>query len=784
VEDAAGSLDLRYGPAGEVVEERRTVLGKTYVTGFATDLLGRRTAVQYPDGFIVRYEYGPDGSLSRVTDDDGNAYVGGMSRNAAGSVEAMEFGNGVRTMYTWDESQRATSLRAVNSAGTLIQGLDWTYDATGNVLSLSDAVVPEVSQSFAYDDLDRLVEARGAYGHETYEYDLVGNLVRNGSLVMTVDPLHPQRIIHGVETAAENRSGRNEFDIAYDDRGNVIAKGNRRFVYDAENRLVRIEERNGRLVAENLYDFAGQRVVQRTPRETTVYVGAFFVHGKTKVTRNVWGGTLVASVITQRSKLKLIKEADLAALGVLGAGGGSSGWPLAALALALFPVGVLVRRGLSALPWRTWADGWAEIGKVVRLRPGRSVTVCASLLAMLLAQLFVQVQPAQAKNGPKKPKQEVFYYHADHLGSINVVTDTDGRVVSRRQFKPYGETHDWSTENSGPSELAEGFGGHLHDSATGLIYYGARHYDPQLGRFLSADTIQPKPLELRSFHRYAYANGNPVRFVDPDGHWSWPSWNDVECAFKDVGSFFTDSTLGRILGAAILIVAITALTIVTAGAAAGLYVVLGAALGGAAFAVGGAAAGLRGEDLLTFALAGAVLGAALAGAVAVAAAGAAASTTTAGLAAKGAVYGMAAGSLTATGAHVVAGRGRIPDPDALFASVFFETVIGGVTGAAFGAAFGKAAQAVGRAKGYAQASRAAASSPKLAQLTGGVKNASTLARVGNALGRLETVAGGLELVGSIAVSGLTGDSVTGWDDLYATAEEPAGGLLPSIPFTG
>ncbi len=56
------------------------------------------------------------------------------------------------------------------------------------------------------------------------------------------------------------------------------------------------------------------------------------------------------------------------------------------------------------------------------------------------------------------------------------------------------------------------------DSNTELMYYGARFYDPFLGRFLVADTIAPDPGNPQSLNRYSYVNGNPLRYVDSTGH--------------------------------------------------------------------------------------------------------------------------------------------------------------------------------------------------------------------------------------------------------------------------
>jgi len=53
-------------------------------------------------------------------------------------------------------------------------------------------------------------------------------------------------------------------------------------------------------------------------------------------------------------------------------------------------------------------------------------------------------------------------------------------------------------------------GGQTRDASTGLMYYGARFFDPALGRFLSPDSIVPEPGNPLALNRYAYADSNPL----------------------------------------------------------------------------------------------------------------------------------------------------------------------------------------------------------------------------------------------------------------------------------
>jgi len=52
-----------------------------------------------------------------------------------------------------------------------------------------------------------------------------------------------------------------------------------------------------------------------------------------------------------------------------------------------------------------------------------------------------------------------------------------------------------------------------------LYDYGARFYDPLLGRFISADTVVPGAGNPQALNRYAYVLNNPLRYTDPSGHW-------------------------------------------------------------------------------------------------------------------------------------------------------------------------------------------------------------------------------------------------------------------------
>jgi RHS repeat-associated protein len=107
--------------------------------------------------------------------------------------------------------------------------------------------------------------------------------------------------------------------------------------------------------------------------------------------------------------------------------------------------------------------------------------------------------------------EEVIYYHNDALGSPIAATDQEGRVVWRKSYTPYGQP----ITQTAPNEA--GYTGKFEETALGISDFGARWYDPRIGRFLAIDPAGFDPQNPQSFNRYAYGNNNPYGFVDPDG---------------------------------------------------------------------------------------------------------------------------------------------------------------------------------------------------------------------------------------------------------------------------
>jgi RHS repeat-associated protein len=111
-------------------------------------------------------------------------------------------------------------------------------------------------------------------------------------------------------------------------------------------------------------------------------------------------------------------------------------------------------------------------------------------------------------------ESHTFYYHADHLGSTRLTTDEDRIISSAVTYHPFGEPC-----------VEEGLEHYLftekEKDVTGLYYYGARYYDPELGRFLTRDPLKGELPTPQRMNRYTYCLNNPLKLVDPWGEKSF-----------------------------------------------------------------------------------------------------------------------------------------------------------------------------------------------------------------------------------------------------------------------
>ncbi|MFH0971279.1 MAG: RHS repeat-associated core domain-containing protein, partial [Candidatus Micrarchaeota archaeon] len=85
------------------------------------------------------------------------------------------------------------------------------------------------------------------------------------------------------------------------------------------------------------------------------------------------------------------------------------------------------------------------------------------------------------------------------------------------------------------------------DTDTGLYYYGARYYEPEIGRFLQADAVWGNFEDPLSLNRYVYVKNNPLKYVDPDGRAPEDKQSNIDSLANAFMNEKQDSPLGYVL---------------------------------------------------------------------------------------------------------------------------------------------------------------------------------------------------------------------------------------------
>ncbi len=110
------------------------------------------------------------------------------------------------------------------------------------------------------------------------------------------------------------------------------------------------------------------------------------------------------------------------------------------------------------------------------------------------------------------PDASIYYFHNDHLGTPQKLTDSTGAIVWAADYLPFGQ----ADVSIATVDNNLRFAGQYYDNETGLHYNYHRYYDPSVGRYLT-----PDPIGLAGgVNLYSYVQNDPVIFSDPLGLWS------------------------------------------------------------------------------------------------------------------------------------------------------------------------------------------------------------------------------------------------------------------------
>ncbi len=140
--------------------------------------------------------------------------------------------------------------------------------------------------------------------------------------------------------------------------------------------------------------------------------------------------------------------------------------------------------------------------------PGYDVRFCSSEYSSTTFRPYLDITYKREFNKD--------YYLKDHLGNIRVTVDEDGEVVTTDDYYPFGLQMPYRSYNIAATGDIYKYSSKELDVENNLnwYYFGARYYDPEIGRWLSVDPMAHKFPYSSS---YVAMNNNPLRYIDPNG---------------------------------------------------------------------------------------------------------------------------------------------------------------------------------------------------------------------------------------------------------------------------
>ena len=529
VNDETGYTEFEYGSLGEITKERRSI---NHVRSFVKkaenaemeytgDYLGRIEKIKYPDGETVLYGYDSGGQIKSVTGKFAETdfiYIKNIEYDEFGQRKLVEYGNGVKTEYSYDAVHRWLNYIHTENNSEVLQNIDYSFDLTGNITEYKNThkeMTYSTVQKYSYDDLYQLTSVTGQCIYNPYQLSIPAFKSEYGqSFVYSDDGLNRMESKTSVEEnmgSAKISSNNLNYDIKYCYKDNSAYRlenaGNRFFKYDLNGNV--LTEQDGPFTETVSYK---KQAVQRVNENVFMQQNDWGLEIDTAAVKNTVKKSSFRRnyVWNENNMLRRSEDSEGIVNYLYGADGNRAVKSSAAGETLYF-------NSMWSWSYNTsvYSDG-ARSTKHIYVNNQRVVTKMCS----------------DTKPTVSEMKEYQYFYHSDHLGSASLITDSDGQEYERIEYSPWGET--WIDKAQAVWKTPCRFTGKEQDEETGLYYFGARYYDPKYSRWLSCDpaleeyipSAVQQTTELpglggvynsTNLNLYHYAGNNPVKYVDPDG---------------------------------------------------------------------------------------------------------------------------------------------------------------------------------------------------------------------------------------------------------------------------
>jgi RHS repeat-associated protein len=428
-------------------------------TNYSYDALNRLTTISYPDTTSATYGYDVLSRLTTATNPNGTVTLSYDNRDRISSVTDV-FGQVITYAYDANSNRTQLSLNASTSA-------TYQYDVLNRLTQLSDAA--SLTTTFGYDGTNKLTLRTLPNGVATsYQYDDLNRLTRltHSKIGSTLADFQYQ--LSAVSNITQMTDEAGAHDYAYDTRDRLTAATHP----SQPNESYTLDDVGNRTASHQGSSYSYQTFNRLVTANSSSF--GYDTNGNLTSKTDSSGNWTYTWDYENR-----LKQATLS-------GGVTVTYSYDAL-------GRRVERTSSASGTTKSVYDGAE---VVRDLGGNGTTVADYLNGPGVDNKLRQTAGGTAS-----------YFVADHLGTTRAFTDASGAITSSIGYDSYGNV------TSGSTSTRYTYTGRESDTETGLIYYRARWYDPDQGRFISED-----PLGLKGgVNLFGYVANNPARFSDPGG---------------------------------------------------------------------------------------------------------------------------------------------------------------------------------------------------------------------------------------------------------------------------